>query len=296
MIEYYTPEGLWKYRRLKAGGQLFPLSITEGEGHFTVIQDGEEKQATWNKVPFIAFKYNMEEVSLVNWVKALIDDYDMQTSDNSNNLADIPNSIKVIKGYEDEDKEGFSKNLSIFRNVFVGEGGDVTSLKTELDLDGADIHLKRLRKDIFEFGGGVDTVEKDLRDVAGVALRFQYADLDMDCSEMAQQFRYSMRQCQWFINEDLKAKGVTINDKDSDFIFNTDVIINETETINNLAISKEMISQKTLLQNHPWVKNVGEEERAIESDKQKQLEYDVKMQEETARINKKYAVKSTQQS
>lgn len=296
MIEYYTPEGLWKYRRLKAGGQLFPLSITEGEGHFTVIQDGEEKQATWNKVPFIAFKYNMEEVSLVNWVKALIDDYDMQTSDNSNNLADIPNSIKVIKGYEDEDKEGFSKNLSIFRNVFVSEGGDVTSLKTELDLDGADIHLKRLRKDIFEFGGGVDTVEKDLRDVAGVALRFQYADLDMDCSEMAQQFRYSMRQCQWFINEDLKAKGVTINDKDSDFIFNTDVIINETETINNLAISKEMISQKTLLQNHPWVKNVGEEERAIESDKQKQLEYDVKMQEETARINKKYAVKSTQQS
>lgn len=295
IIEYYTPEGLWKYKRLKTGGNLQLLSPLEGEGHFTVVKDDEtEIGATWKKVPFVAFKYNMEEVSLINWIKPLIDDYDKQTSDNSNNLADIPNSIKVVKGYEDNDKEEFSKNLAIFRNIFVAEGGDVTSLSTDLDLEGADIHLKRLRKDIFEFGGGVDTVEKDLRDVAGVALRFQYADLDMDCSEMAQQFRYSMRQLQWFINQDLLAKGIKVDDAGSDFIFNTDVIINETETINNLAVTKDSISQKTLLQNHPWVKNVDEEIKDIEADKQKQLEYEIKKEEETARINKQYTTTNTQ--
>ena len=111
---------------------------------------------------------------------------------------------------------------------------------------------------------------------------------------MAQQFRYSMRQLQWFINEDLQAKGIKVDDTGSDFIFNTDVIINETETINNLAVTKDSISQKTLLQNHPWVKNVDEEIRDIEADKQKQLEYDIKKEEETARINKQYATKTTQ--
>ena len=76
MIEYYTPEGVWKYRRLKAGGQIFPLSVTEGEGHFKVVdENGEEKEANWKRVPFIAFKYNMEEVSLINWIKALVDDW-----------------------------------------------------------------------------------------------------------------------------------------------------------------------------------------------------------------------------
>lgn len=290
MIEYYTPEGLWKYKRLKTGGNLFPLSPLEGEGHFKVINDdNKEYDATWNKVPFVAFKYNAEEVSLINWIKPLIDDYDARTSDNSNNLADVPNSIKVVKGYEDNDKEEFSKNLAIFRNIFVSEGGDVTSLNTELDLEGADIHLKRLRKDIFEFGGGVDTVEKDLRDVAGVALRFQYADLDMDCSEMAQQYRFSLRQLQWFINTDLSSKGIEADDSGSDFIFNTDVILNETETINNLAVSKDMISEKTLLQNHPWVKNVDEEIREVEQDRQKQMQYEIQVQEETARINKQYS-------
>lgn len=295
MIEYYTPEGLWKYKRLKAGGSLISLSTTDGEGHFKVVKDDEtEIDATWQKVPFVAFKYNMEEVSLINWIKSLIDDYDKQTSDNSNNLADVPNSIKVIKGYEDNDKEEFSKNLSIFRNVFVGEGGDVTSLNSELDMDGADIHLNRLRKDIFEFGGGVDTVEKDLREVAGVALRFQYADLDMDCAEMAQQFRYSMRQLQWFINQDLQAKGEKFDDKDSDIIFNTDVILNETETINNITLSKDIISQKTLLQNHPWVKSVDEEMRDIEKDRQTSLEYETQKEEELARINKQYSTKANQ--
>lgn len=286
MIEYYTPEGLWKYKRLKIGGNLQTLSPLKGEGHFTVVKDDEEKAATWDKVPFVAFKYNMEEVSLINWVKPLIDDYDKQTSDNSNNLADVPNSIKIVEGYEDNDKEEFSKNLNIFRTIFVGEGGDVRSLSTDLDLEGTDIHLKRLRKDIFEFGGGVDTVEKDLRDVAGVALRFQYADLDMDCSEMAQQFRYSMRQLQWFVNRDLQSKGQKVDDTDSDFIFNTDIIINETETINNLAVTKDSISQKTLLQNHPWVKNVEQEIKDIESDKQKQLDYEVKKEKELSEINK----------
>lgn len=289
-IEYYTPEGLWKYKRLKAGGSMVSLSTTEGEGHFTVVkEDGKEYDATWKKVPFVAFKYNMEEVSLINWIKPLIDDYDTQTSDNSNNLADVPNSIKVVEGYEDNDKEEFSKNLNIFRTVFVGEGGDVRSLNTNLDLQGSDIHLNRLRKDIFEFGGGVDTVEKDLRDVAGVALRFQYADLDMDCSEMAQQFRYSLRQLQWFINQDLTSRGVAFNDANSDFIFNTDVIINETETINNLAVTKDSISERTYLQNHPWVKNVDEEIKQIEEDKKKQLDYDMEVAERTAQITKKYS-------
>ena len=292
VIEYYTPEGLWKYERLKTGSNMVLLSPVEGEGHFKVVKDDEtEIAATWDKVPFVAFKYNMEEVSLINWIKPLIDDYDKQTSDNSNNLADVPNSIKVVEGYEDADKEEFSKNLNLFRTVFVGEGGDVRALSTDLDLEGADIHLKRLRKDIFEFGGGVDTVEKDLRDVAGVALRFQYADLDMDCAEMAQQFRYSMRQLQWFIDKDLDSKGKLVDDTDSDFIFNTDVIINETETINNLAITKDSISQKTLLQNHPWVKNVDEEIRDIQTDKENEMKYEVQKEEELAKIDKKYEVK-----
>lgn len=293
-IEYYTKEGLWKYKRLKAGGNIYPLTSVEGEGHFKVVDEqGEEKWANWDTVPFVAFKYNRDEVSLLNWIKPLIDDYDINTSDVSNNLQDIPNAIKIIKGYEDNDKEEFTKNLNFFRSIFVGEGGDVSALQTPTNVDEVDLHLTRLRKDIFEFGGGVDTVNKELRDVSGVALRFQYADLDMDCSEMAQQYKYSLRQLQWFINKDLERQGISYDDTNSNFLFNTAVILNETELINNLAVSKDMISQKTLLENHPWVKNTEQEIAEIEKDQQKQLEYDIQLADKTAQINNKYSNNNT---
>lgn len=293
-IEYWTKEGVWKYKRLKAGGNMVLQNTIDGEGHFKVVDSkGEEKSAVWDKVPFVAFKYNRDEVSLLNWIKPLIDDYDVNTSDVSNNLQDIPNAIKVVEGYEDNDKEEFNKNLNFFRTIFVGEGGKVSVLETPTNVDEVDVHLTRLRKDIFEFGGGVDTVNKELRDVSGVALRFQYADLDMDCSEMAQQYKYSLRQLQWFINQDLTNKGISFNDKDSNFLFNTAVILNETEIINNLAISKDMISQKTLLENHPWVKNTEQEISQIDSDKQKQLEYDMEVADRTAQINNKYSTSNS---
>jgi hypothetical protein len=105
---------------------------------------------------------------------------------------------------------------------------------------------------------------------------------------MSQQYKYSLRQLQWFINEDLKSKGVQFDDSSSNFLFNTAVIINETETINNLAISKDMISEKSLLEHHPWVKNVEQEIQEIEKDRQEQMQKDLELAEKTAQIEKKY--------
>ena len=285
-VEYYTTEGVYNYKRVKAGtGEIIPMDPNGvPAGHFTA----NDKQAVWTKIPFIAFKYNRHERSLIHWVKSLIDDYDTNSSDNSNNLQDIPNSVKIVKGYEEEDKQEFSKNLSTFRTVFVGEGGDVTSLKTELALEQSELHLERLRKDIYEFGGGVDQ-DKELRDVSGVALRFQYGDLDMDCSEIDLQFRFAMDQLIWFINTDIANTKTLPADRTYNIIFNTDVILNESETIQNLAVSIDMISEKTLLSNHPWVNNVDEEIKAVNTDRQKALQDELTKQDKLAAITSKYA-------
>ena len=44
-----------------------------------------------------------------------------------------------------------------------------------------------------------------------------------------------------------------------DFIFNRDIIINESDAIEQCVKSREILSEKTVLENHPWVKNVEEE-------------------------------------
>ena len=43
-------------------------------------------------------------------------------------------------------------------------------------LEGAELHLNRLRKDIYEDGSGVDTQQDEMRDISGEALKFKYID------------------------------------------------------------------------------------------------------------------------
>ena len=89
--------------------------MVDEDGNVMVDEDNNpimtNVQMTWDKVPFIAFKYNADEMSLLKLVKSLIDDYDLNTSDTSNNLQDIPDSIKVVKNYDGTDKGEFTQNL-----------------------------------------------------------------------------------------------------------------------------------------------------------------------------------------
>ena len=73
--------------------------------------NGQEQGYNWEKVPFVCFKYNHEEIPLIKFVKSLVDDYDKHKSDNSNNLEDLPNGIYVLKNYDGQD-------LGEFRETF----------------------------------------------------------------------------------------------------------------------------------------------------------------------------------
>ena len=55
-------------------------------------------------------------------------------------------------------------------------------------------------------------------------------------------------------------------------VFNTDMPVNETDVITNCKNSAGLISSKTILENHPWVKSAEEEQRRIDEEKQKASE------------------------
>lgn len=292
VVEYYDEKGVWIYKstlNTPTGLWLESGPNPHFYANYFDTETNEDKKVgvRWNKIPFIPFKYNKEEKCLLTWIKELIDDYDKITSDNSNNIIDIPNSIKVVSGFEGDDKEEFTRNLAHFRTVFVGEGGDVKLLSVPLYIKDTDYHLERLRKDIYEFGGGVDTVNKELRDVSGVALRFQYADLDMDCSQMELQFRWAIYHLiENFIKPDLYNKGMDYMNAKYQLIFNTDIMLNETETINNLVLSKGIVSDQTLISNHPFVNDVQKELELIEAQKQKELDMQLELEKAKKSITK----------
>lgn len=255
-VEWWDTNGVRRY--VVQNGLVPDVEVGEIDSHFKVIIDGVEKPMNWERVPFIPFKYNEEEQPLVELIKSLVDDYDRNKSDNSNNLEDLPNSIYVVKNYGGTDAAEFRKNISIYRVAFVEGDGGIDTIELKIDTEAYKNHMDSNRKDIYEFGRGVDTQsDKFGGEKSGIALKFLYADLDMDCNILETEFQASLEQLEWFIDTHIyNTTGVDYSDKDVEFIFNRDIPINETEAIRNIKDSIGILSDETLISQHPWVTDV----------------------------------------
>ena len=253
-VEYWDTKQVLRY--VNENGNLIPdVEAPEDVGHFSMVDDKENKQSfTWSKVPFVYFKYNDEEQPLIKFVKSLVDDYDRNKSDNSNNLEDLPNSIYVIKNYDGADLGKFRKNMNLYRAVKVTDEGGVDTKSLDINVEAYKTHIEQTRKDIYEFGRGIDTQnDKFGNSPSGIALKFLYNDLDMDCDIIETEFQASLEYLLWFINKHLinTTQGDFTNEN-VEFIFNRDTLINETDTINNCRASAGVISDETITSKHPW--------------------------------------------
>ncbi|WP_273483679.1 phage portal protein [Desulforamulus ruminis] len=263
-VEFWDTTGVQRY---VYNGNLIPdVELGDSGPHFAVVgQEGQEQGINWEQIPFICFKYNDEELPLLKFIKSLIDDYDKQKSDNANNLEDLPNSIYVVKNYSGTDGGEFRKNISQYRVAFVESGSDggggVDTISLELNTEAYKTHQEMNRKDIYEFGRGVDTQQKEIgNSPSGIALKFLYADLDMDCNIIETEFQASLEQLRWFIDTHIaNTTGQDYSGENIDFIFNRDILINETEAVTNAKDSSGILSDETIVANHPWTTNVKEE-------------------------------------
>lgn len=259
-IEWWDTKGVRRYT-YSGAGMVPDVEAGEFGSHFSVVSGETVTHYNWQRVPFIAFKYNEEEQPLIELIKSLVDDYDRNKSDNSNNLEDLPNSIYVVRNFGGTEASEFRKNISTYRVAFVSDDGGIDTVGIEIDTEAYKTHMEIARKDIYEFGRGVDTQADNFGgDKSGVALKFLYADLDMDANMMETEFQASLEQLRWFIDTHLyNTTGVDYSGGNVDFIFNRDVMFNESQVIADIKNSMGILSEETLIANHPYVTDVQAE-------------------------------------
>lgn len=260
-VEYWNSEGVRRY--VCKDSELVPDEVQGAvESHLTI----NGAAYNWERLPFIAWRYNDDELPLIKLLKSPVDDYNTQKSVMANLLKDIPNFIYVLKNYGGQSLQDFLSDLAEYNAIKIDDGdGGVDKLQADFNISAYDTYQQQARKDIYEFGRGVDTQAIDLGNASGEALKFRYADLDADCNDMEAEFAEAFRNLIWFVNQFLKMAGQgDFKDEDVDIIFNRDIIIVESEVIDQFNKSTEdRISQKTALSNHPWVTDVEEEIKQI---------------------------------
>lgn len=280
-VEVYYDKGINRF--ILDGGKLIPDEIPF-QNYFTLIDvDDEGKEIAqgwnWSRIPLIPFKYNSKEIPLIKMVKTLQDGLNTIISNFQNNMEeDARNTILVLVNYDGENLGEFRKNLATYGAVKVktvdGAGGDLKTLQVEVNAENYKAILEIFKKAIIENAMGYDAKDDRMSGNPNqMNIQSMYSDIDLDANSMETEFQASFEELLWFINVHLfNASFGDFEGEDVTVIFNRDILISESEVIDNCGKSAGILSDETIIANHPWVDSVIDESDRIKKQKEDAIE------------------------
>lgn len=273
--EFWYSGGVKRFKTGPEGGLTFSPDRDYGteatdwtEPHFVL----KNKAYNWDEPPIAWLRYNEEELPLCYFIKDLIDDINWQTSVTADVLRDVVNFIYILKNYGGQDLAEFLTDLKRHKAIKVTTDGGVDKLQADLNIDAVMAFLDKQRRDLYDFAAAVDTKDPDLGNASGTAINFRYMDLDADCAALAQELQDTFDHLKLFVDVYLKAAGKgDFSTVGFDVTFNADMPANEAEIIQNIAAlsgGRTVASQRTLVGQLPFVKDVDEELDQIAKERQ----------------------------
>ena len=280
-VEVYHADGLSRFEFDGAKLKLDP-DYPPVEPYFTVNDEGYN----WNRMPLIPFKYNSKEIPLILNVKSIQDGLNTILSNFQNNMEeDSRNTLLIIVNYDGENLGEFRKNLATFGAVKTrsvdGVKGGVESLQIEVNAANYQAIIKIFKDAIMENAMGFDAKDDKLGRVANrMNIQSMYTDIDIDTNRMEIEYQASFEDLLYFVNLHLVNIGVGDFDGEKvEVIFNRDIKMNESDIIGNIRQSTGILSEETLIANHPWVddpqaeiQRLKDEKKAAEKE-QERLQY-----------------------
>jgi SPP1 family phage portal protein len=250
-----------------------------------VLPDGGIQPFNWEKIPVIAFKYNDEELPLICRVKSLQDALNDVMSDFMNNMQeDARNTILVIKNYDGGNLSEFRYNLAAFGAVKVRSGGEdesggeygdggVETLKIEVNSENYKALIELLKQAIIENARGFDAKELKSGTPNQMNIKSMYSDIDLDANGMETEWQAAFEDLLYFVNAHLANTGKgDFEDVKVEIVFNRDILMNESDIINNVKNSVGILSMKTILAHNPWVDDVSAELERLNKEKQEDID------------------------
>lgn len=277
-VEVYTKDGIDYYESDMAAVSLVPVEPWH-QNYLTVTDsDGWETPFNWSKIPLIPFRCNEEEAPLIKCAKGLQDAINEILSNFGDSMQeDVRNTILVLVNYDGQNLGEFRRNLATYGAVKVasvdGVEGDVKTLQIEVNADNYKSILKILKDAITENCMGYDSKDERLSGSPNqMNIESMYNDIDLDANNMETEFQASIEELLWFVNCHLANTGVgDFKDIPVEVIFNRDMMMNEADIITNIRNSVGILSDETLIAQHPWVRDAQTEIDRLKKQKEDNL-------------------------
>lgn len=237
---YYISAGVWKrdtYHYEADGKDIIADSSSFPQG-FEFIELGKTGDA-----PLFAY------------VEKLIEAFDHVMRHQDTGVVKNTKPVTEVKGYtgtSDADLQYALEQLSIVK--VDGDGGLLIHNRA-MDSASIDIWIKRLMQEFYEATATVGKENELQYAMSGKAMDRLFVDMENSARELAE-----------VLEEALVAYFDILGYEGVDIIWNTDRPIDDAETISGIAASRGLVSDLTLLEQHPWIDDVEREQQRLKAE------------------------------
>ena len=262
-------------------GTLEPDNMARSGDYITAPdpETGEQRGYNWQRVPLICFKSSHHELPLLSRVKCIQDAYNQILTSFADRMEeDIHSTVIVIKNYDGEDLGRLRYNLATYGIIKVqsydGAEGGASTLEIEVKAENYKTVLSLLKDALIENARGYDAKDDRMGNNPNqLNIRSMYSDIDLDANSIETEFQAAMEELLWFVNQHLANTGKgDFEGEEVKVIFDRDVLINETEAINNCKNSVGILSNETIVKNHPWISDPEQELGRIKKEQEEATE------------------------
>ena len=243
IVEVYGPRDIKTYR---SGPGFSSFNLINEEPHF------------YNQCPVTVFALNEDEDSIFKQVMSLQDAYNELVSGSVDDFDAFADAYLVLKGAIAEDKE--LESMKQNRVLMIDQDADAKYLTKDITNTQIEYLLNTTNDQIHKIANAPDFTDEKFLAQSGIALRYKLIGFENQAAAIESCMRKALQRRIELISEILK-----LTDQEEQW---RDVSIKFTRNLPNNLIPadpsdlmeyKGLVSDRTLLEQLPFVKNVDEE-------------------------------------
>lgn len=244
------------------------ISTGQNRRDFAAYEFVEEKPHIYGRIPIITMYNNEEQMSDLEKIESLVNDYDKVLSDVSNEFEAFRNAYLMLKNMT-TGKDGAAK-LKEEGIIEVMENGDVKFVTKQIQTEALENHLNRLEKNIYKFSQVPDLSDENFAgNLSGIAIRFKLFGLETKCIIKERKMEKAIRDLVRVLAVPLRVlTGREVDVINLKVEFTRNVPNNLTEIVDTVTKLDGKVDKETLLSLLPFIDNPKEVLEKMEQEAQ----------------------------
>lgn len=239
---------------------------------FSSLELVESLPNYYGQIPIVVFALNKDKCSIFDGIIGLQDAYNTLISSSVDDWEAFADCYMLISGMtlgDEEEAQKVIKEMRENRIMLVDENGKVEYINKDIKTDQIENLLARINKKIHTISACPDFTDDAFGTSSGIAMQYKLLGFENNAGAIEKLMKMALQKRIELICSILKLTGDDSWWRDIKITFHRNLPIDLSTIANTISSLKDIVSDKTLLSQIPFVQDVDMELELLEKQKEK---------------------------